>query len=111
MFGKGEKVMTNGISFNVNLIAFLASLNDFFNLKNVQKIWDCKKCLCIAIYSCKIHKSNVQSMYHCFRLTKIFITFTDHKKKYKHGLHNILLNLSTKTEKAINLQWIVIAKE
>lgn len=66
---------------------------------------------CLAIYSCKIHKSNVQSMYHCFRLTKIFITFTDHKKKNKHGLHNILLNLSTKTEKAINLQWIVIAKE
>lgn len=50
-------------------------------------------------------------MYHCFRLTKIFITFTEYKKKYKHGLHNILLNLSTKTEKAINLQWIVIAKE
>lgn len=76
----------------------------FFNLKNFKKFEIVKNACalnaCLDIYSCKIHKSNVQSMYHCFRLTKIFITFTDHKKKYKHGLDNIRLNL----EKAINLQ-------
>lgn len=65
---------------------------------------------CLAIYSCKIHKSNVQSMYHCFTKLNIY-NFYRPQKEYKHGLHNILLNLSTKTEKAINLQWIVIAKE
>lgn len=59
--------------------------------------------VCLVIYSCKIYKLNVQLMYYCFRLIKIFIIFIDYKKKYKYGLYNIFLNFSIKIEKVINL--------
>lgn len=64
MFGKGEKVMINGIFFNVNFIVFLVLLNEFFFIWKMFKKFEivknvCVLNVCLVIYSCKIYKLNV----------------------------------------------------